>query len=75
MDTVSKEIIGMSNEQLTIIVPIYNESENIQRLKDALSQYFQKASVAVKALFVNDGSSDGSLEKLKSICKNSHCFD
>ncbi|NBC57387.1 MAG: glycosyltransferase [Bacteroidetes bacterium] len=65
----------MKNTQLTIIVPIYNESENIQRLKDALSQYFQKASVSVKALFVNDGSSDGSLEKLKSICKNSHCFD
>jgi glycosyltransferase involved in cell wall biosynthesis len=64
-----------NNTQLTIIVPIFNEEENIERLKESLSHYFQKASVPVKALFVDDGSTDGSLDKIKSICENSHCFD
>lgn len=53
--------------KLTIIVPIYNEKENMERLERELGAYLQKAAVKSCVLFVNDGSTDGSLELLKPI--------
>ncbi len=61
----------LSNEgkllDLSIVIPVYNEEENIlplyQRLKDALSQLNQSYEI----IWINDGSSDGSLEMLKKI--------
>ncbi|MGY6521537.1 MAG: glycosyltransferase family 2 protein [Mongoliitalea sp.] len=53
---------------LTIIIPVYNEEGNIFRIQEALSQYMEKSSLEVLALFVNDGSSDQSLELIKQVC-------
>lgn len=55
--------------EFCIIVPIYNEEENIFRLAEALTNYIQQASVTTCVLFVNDGSSDNSLERIKEVCK------
>lgn len=55
--------------EFCIIVPIYNEEDNVYRLAEELSAYIKKASVATCVLFVNDGSADGSLEKIKEVCR------
>lgn len=55
-------------KEFTIIVPIYNEVENIERLAETLADYITKASIPTKILFVNDGSQDGSFEELEKVC-------
>lgn len=55
--------------EFCIIVPIYNEEDNINRLAKVLSEYMGKASIKTCVLFVNDGSTDQSMEKIKEVCK------
>ena len=58
----------MKAYQLTIIVPIFNEEGNIERLSTQLLDYFKRSMVKTKAILVNDGSKDSSLELIKDIC-------
>ena len=53
---------------LCIILPVYNEEANMDRLSEALAQYISHASVKSCVLFVNDGSIDQSLQKIKAAC-------
>lgn len=62
------------NYDLTIIVPVYNEEDNMPRLEEALSLYLQKAARPACVLFVNDCSTDGSLEMIKSLCNRHTAF-
>jgi len=58
----------------TIIVPLYNEEDNISRLEKELGDYLKVASKKTAVLFVNDGSKDKSQELLEKICKNNEAF-
>ncbi|MCR5004238.1 MAG: glycosyltransferase family 2 protein [Bacteroidales bacterium] len=58
-----------SKYDFTIVVPIYNEEDNIDSLEKAFQDYLQHSSKKTCVLFVNDGSKDGSLEALKRICE------
>lgn len=53
-----------SNYELTIIVPIFNEEDNMQKLEELLSLYLPKALRTTCVLFVNDCSTDSSLAKV-----------
>lgn len=46
---------------LSIIIPIYNEQDNIPVLYNRLSKVAQSMSLSYELLFVNDGSADASL--------------
>ena len=61
-------------ENLTIIVPLYNEEENIDRLSKELNAFLKISLVDSQILFINDGSSDNSEELIKSICKVNEKF-
>lgn len=52
----------------TIIVPVYNEVDNMQALEERLASYTKTAPVATCVLFVDDGSTDGSADALRDIC-------
>lgn len=65
----------MESPKLTIIVPIYNEEGNLLRLRDRLTAYFNKASFNAKALLIDDGSTDKSIEMIQSICDESKFFE
>ena len=52
----------------TIIVPLYNEEDNMPELERRLSAYLDTCSMKACVLFVDDGSSDGSLDCLKAMC-------
>lgn len=60
--------------QFTIIVPVFNEEDNIARLTAALAAYIPAALMKTCVLFVNDGSTDGSLEKIKAVCNTANDF-
>src|SRR5690554_6550399 len=60
--------------EFTIIIPIYNEEENLLRLEAALVEYFQIAPFKTSVLFVNDGSTDGCEEMIIDICERNKDF-
>ncbi len=58
-----------ANYRLTIIVPVYNEEGNIERLGKELGDFLKVAKVPSCVLFVNDGSKDESGRLLKELCR------
>ena len=60
--------------EFTIIVPVYNEEDNIYNLETKLSSYLPQALYKTCVLFVNDGSKDNSLKYLKEICQRNADF-
>ena len=55
------------NPDVSVVIPIYNEEENIPLLYRELKDLFSTQSYRYEILFVNDGSSDNSAELLKEI--------
>ena len=60
--------------EFTIVVPLYNEVENIGELERRLGAFVSSCSLRTCVLFVNDGSTDGSLEKLADVCRHNPHF-
>lgn len=56
------------NYEFTIIVPVYNEEENLQRVEKELLAYTKIAKKQTRILFVNDGSKDKSQLLIEDIC-------
>lgn len=54
--------------RLSILVPIYNEVENLPLLRSALLAALAKVPHDFEIILVNDGSSDGSAELLDKYC-------
>ncbi|MCF8715047.1 glycosyltransferase family 2 protein [Joostella atrarenae] len=61
--------------EFTIIVPVYNEEDNLDRVEKEFIKYFEIATKTTKVLFVNDGSKDKSQELIESICARSPHFE
>ncbi len=53
--------------ELSIIIPIYNESANIETLYERLSKVCDDITPDREIIFVNDGSKDDSLQKVKAL--------
>lgn len=62
------------HKSLTIIVPVYNEEDNLFRVEEALDKFVKNALISTSILFVNDGSSDKSLDHIKRICERRNNF-
>jgi len=60
--------------ELTVIIPVYNEEDNLERVYIQMNEFMKSAVKKTKVLFVNDGSKDGSLAKIKEICTRSASF-
>ncbi|WP_353777962.1 glycosyltransferase [Winogradskyella sp. 3972H.M.0a.05] len=61
--------------QFTIVVPVYNEEDNLERVEQELSKYLSIASVPTSVLFVNDGSKDNSQALIEGICERNEAFN
>ena len=59
----------MNRNSMTVVVPIYNEIDNLDRLYERCEHYRKSASIPVDYLLIDDGSSDGSREKIEAICQ------
>jgi len=53
----------------SIILPVYNESENVQLLHERISKVMTKLKSPFEMIFVNDGSTDRTVEKLETLYK------
>ncbi|WP_281237680.1 glycosyltransferase family 2 protein [Flavobacterium praedii] len=60
--------------ELTIIIPVYNEEDNLNRVHQEMKQYLSIAKKKTKILFVNDGSKDNSQSLIENICKDNDEF-
>lgn len=63
-----------SDYRFTIIVPVFNEEDNIPRLEEVLSDYLPRCICKACVLFVDDGSRDKSLDGIKGICSRHDDF-
>jgi glycosyltransferase involved in cell wall biosynthesis len=52
---------------LSVVIPIYNEIDNIAGLYEELGVALQPSGLSYELVFVDDGSGDGSFEKLAEI--------
>jgi glycosyltransferase involved in cell wall biosynthesis len=58
---------------LSLVIPVYNEVENLRALLDEISAALDGEGIDYETIFVDDGSSDGSFELLESLRKeNDH---
>jgi dolichol-phosphate mannosyltransferase len=57
-----------SNYEFTIIIPVFNEEDNMVALEEKLGQFLPHALCHSCVLFVDDGSRDTSLQRIKDIC-------
>jgi glycosyltransferase involved in cell wall biosynthesis len=55
--------------KLSLVIPVYNEEENLPLLFDAIHKTVDPLKLEWEAVFVDDGSQDGSLAVLKSLAK------
>ena len=60
--------------ELTIICPVYNEVDNMDRLERTFAEFLPKAKVKSCVMFVDDGSTDGSLDRIREICGRNDGF-
>lgn len=60
--------------QFTIVVPVYNEEDNISSLEKKLSDFLPTSLYKACVLFVNDGSKDDSLNRIIDVCNRHKDF-
>lgn len=58
-------------DEVTIIIPVFNEIRSIEHTLDQVNQTMSEQKANYEVVVVNDGSSDGTGEKLKEI-ENTH---
>ena len=54
---------------LSLIIPVYNEAQNLPLLYDSIKQVMQPIKQKWEVVFVDDGSIDGSLDVLEAFVK------
>ena len=59
--------------KLSMIVPCYNEAENVQAFQNAVMEAFSGCGYDYEIIFVDDGSRDATLHNLKKIFRAQKC--
>ena len=60
-------VAGISNEEVSVIIPAYNEEVNAVK---TISSLLQQTYPALKIIFVDDGSTDKTIERVKEAFGN-----
>jgi undecaprenyl-phosphate 4-deoxy-4-formamido-L-arabinose transferase len=60
----------MGNTQLAVVIPVYNEEENLPALMKRLMPVMQGLGKSFEIIFIDDGSHDNSLQILKGFTQN-----
>jgi len=59
--------------KLSLVVPCYNEAENVQAFQDAAIQAFDGCGYDFEIVFVDDGSKDATLHELRKLYNAQKC--
>lgn len=54
-------------KQLSVIIPVYNEEENVPLLHEQISRALQELDLSYEVIYVDDGSKDGTFAQLKML--------
>ena len=57
---------------LSVVIPLYNESESIEELNTWVTNTLNNRSISFEIIYVNDGSSDGSWDIIKRLADDSN---
>ena len=63
-----------ANYKFTIIVPVFNEEDNIHTLEKRLAAFLPECRERACVLFVDDGSTDSSAERIREVCTRNADF-
>jgi len=63
-----------SFKKLSIVIPLFNEDESITPLSNEIKKALKQIEISYEVIFVDDGSTDKSLNALKDICKQDRRF-
>lgn len=61
-------------KKISLIVPLYNEVESINPLTNEIRKAIKPLNTGYEVLFVDDGSTDKSLEAIKEVCRTDRRF-
>lgn len=59
----------MARRLLSIVIPSYNEQGNIEHTADVVTRIMQENNIPFEMVFVNDGSTDKTWDKLTELCR------
>lgn len=68
------ERIRSSFKKISIIIPLYNEEESVTPLSHDIRKAISRLNTDYEVIFIDDGSTDLSLQKLKEITKTDKRF-
>jgi glycosyltransferase involved in cell wall biosynthesis len=57
----------MNNLDISVVIPVFDEEESLQELSDWISRVMQAHGFSYEVIFVDDGSTDRSWEKIGAI--------
>jgi glycosyltransferase involved in cell wall biosynthesis len=58
--------------QISVVIPVYNEKENLAILMEELTTTFRKINKSYEVILVDDGSTDKSYEIMKTMAARDH---
>jgi glycosyltransferase involved in cell wall biosynthesis len=58
--------------EVSVILPVYNEEKNLQPLNSSLRESLERLGRSYEIIYVDDGSTDRSLEELREIAARDH---
>jgi len=64
---ISNAVMTSPQIDISVVVPVYNEEENVPLLHQAIRNVLDKLKRPYEILFVDDGSSDGTFESLLQV--------
>lgn len=59
---------------LSVVVPLYNELENVEELYCRIKTELRKLSLTYEIIFVDDGSTDGTTDKIIGMKESEQCL-
>jgi glycosyltransferase involved in cell wall biosynthesis len=60
----------MRSKYLSVIIPVYNEEENVPLLHERLRSVLEQQPFSYEIIYVDDGSKDNTFTRLKALTKN-----
>lgn len=68
-EKLSKMYKNVKFKKVSVVVPLFNEEESLKPLTVEIMTAFQQLRIESEIIFIDDGSSDGSLEIIKELAK------
>lgn len=60
--------MSSTHPEISVVIPVYNEAKSLDPLSVRLSAALANCNESFEIIFINDGSQDESLEKIRSLC-------